>query len=382
MTRAVPAPELGAAPRVLVIATQQIGDVLLTTPLIGAVRRRWPEATIDLLGHAGTLGMLDGNPDVAERIEVRPGESRRATLARLARLWRRYDLALITRASDRAHLYGLASARVRCGVVGSDRASNWWKRALCHHVVQSDDHVHTVDEKLALLAPWPQPAGDAVIEVVAPAARPLPAELAALLGERPIVVHVPSMWVYKQWPPAHYRTLIEALLAAGHQVVLTGSAGAHDQSLVAPLRALAAEPALVDASGRLDFGQLVTLLRAAAAYVGPDTSITHLAAACGTPVIALFGPTDPRRWGPWPVQGGAAYRATAPLQVLGNIRLLQGEARCAPGVPCGKSGCEDRNDSRSDCLENGLPPARVLAELSALLEAQPPRAGRGTRPIR
>jgi heptosyltransferase-3 len=367
---------LPSAPRVLIIATQQIGDVLLTTPLIGAVRRRWPQATIDLLGHAGTLGMLQGHADLTERIEVRPGESRRATLARLWRLWRRYDLALITRASDRAHLYGLAAARVRCGVVGPDRASNWWKRALCRHVVASDERVHTVDEKLALLTPWPC-VNDAPAVVLAPAATPLPAALTAQIGPGAVVVHVPSMWRYKQWPLAHYRVLIEALLAEDRQVVLTGSAGAHDQSLVAPLRALAAAPALIDATGQLDFGQLATLLRGAAAYVGPDTSITHLAAACGTPVIALFGPTDPRRWGPWPVQGAAAYRRSAALQIFGNVRVLQGEARCAPGVPCGRSGCEDHNDSRSDCLETGLAPQRVLIELRGLLQRD-----LGTRPSR
>ena len=59
--------------RILVICTRQIGDVLLTTPLIDAAKQRWPAARIDVLGFAGTLGMLRGNPQIGELIEVPAG---------------------------------------------------------------------------------------------------------------------------------------------------------------------------------------------------------------------------------------------------------------------------------------------------------------------
>ncbi|MEO7338873.1 MAG: LPS core biosynthesis protein, partial [Caldimonas sp.] len=59
--------------RILVVCTRQIGDVLLTTPLIRATRRRWPDAAIDVLGFTGTLGMLKGNPDIHELIEAPAG---------------------------------------------------------------------------------------------------------------------------------------------------------------------------------------------------------------------------------------------------------------------------------------------------------------------
>ena len=59
--------------RVLVILTRQIGDVLLSTPLIHAARQRWPQAQIDVLGFAGTLAVLRGNPDVSGFVEVHPG---------------------------------------------------------------------------------------------------------------------------------------------------------------------------------------------------------------------------------------------------------------------------------------------------------------------
>ena len=73
MTRKSPPDGRSEFQRILVICTRQIGDVLLTTPLIHAAKRRWPGAAIDVLGFAGTLGMLKGNPDVHQLVEVPPG---------------------------------------------------------------------------------------------------------------------------------------------------------------------------------------------------------------------------------------------------------------------------------------------------------------------
>jgi heptosyltransferase-3 len=347
--------------RIVVIATRQIGDVLLTTPLIRAVRQRWPHASIDVVGFTGTLGMLRGNPDVNVLIETPAGSS--GGLPLLHRLWRRYDLALVTDVGDRAHLIALAAARCRSGVIPQQNPSNWWKRLLLDHVVvaagdQGDKHV--VTEKLDLLAPWAQAAAHP--QVRAPEGRELPAEIASQLRDGFVAVHAPSMWPYKQWPLAHFETLVRALTAQGRQVVLTGSAGARDQECIAPLRGI---EGVLDVSGRLDFNQLVTLLKRAALYIGPDTSVSHLAAASGVPVIAIFGPTNPVRWAPWPADGNARFTQRGPLQHAGNVTLLQSELPC---VPCGRAGCEDHRQSRSDCLVD-IGPDRVIAEATKILTA-------------
>jgi len=355
---------------ILVIATRQIGDVLLTAPLIDAARRRWPAAAIDVLGFERTLGMLEGHAAVRERIEVPAGQGWRASMALLQRLWRRYDLALVTQHSDRAHLYGWCAARVRSGLVPARRSTSWWKRLLLRHAVTiDDDTTPTVLEKLALLQPWQADAG--AVTVAPPPARALPADLESALATRFVVVHVPSMWSYKQWPLASFERLIAGLLAAGHQVVLSGSGSPTDQAQVAPMRRLGAPPRLLDASGRLDLRQMAALLARAALYVGPDTSITHLAAACGTPVVTMFGPTNPVRWGPWP-QGAsaAAYRRAQPRQTAGRIVLLQAAQDC---IACGRAGCDDHHHSRSACLD-ALPVERVLDECLAVLAAGTPPA--------
>lgn len=356
--------------RILVICTQQIGDVLLTTPLMRAAKQRWPNASIDVLGMAGTLGMLRGNPDIAQLIEAKPGSGWFRSLPLIWRLWRRYDLALVTQAGDRAHLYGWVAARTRSGLVPGQRHLNWWKsRLLDHQHVLQGEKVHSVVEKLLLLEPWMQglPAN---MNVVPPAPEALPPELAAVLRERFVVVHAPSMWTYKQWPAQHYKVVLSALMADGVQVVLTGSGSEVDRSQVDAVKSVGSEPDLVDVSGRLNLAQVGTLLRRAALYIGPDTSITHLAAACGVPVITMFGPTNPMVWGPWPQGSGTPqpYVKRSNDQLAGKVILMQGPGDC---VPCRQEGCERRRDSRSECLD-GIEPQRVLAHARAILARTAP----------
>ena len=369
--------------RVVIIVTRQIGDVLLTTPLLQAARERWPQARIDVLAFAGTAGMLHGNPHLDRLLEypARLGWSGFRSLAR--RLWRRYDLALVADPGDRAHLLGWIAAPRRSGVIPAHGASNWLKHLALEHVVVSAGDlgsVHVTAERQALIAPWVDGAMPPA-QVVPPPARDLPPALRELVEPGAVVVHAPSMWPYKQWPIAHFERLVVALLAQGRQVVLTGSGGGRDQECIAPLRALGQPPQLLDASGQLNFNELAALLRDAALYIGPDTSVSHLAAATGVPVIAIFGPTNPLRWAPWPAKAGAQelFARSAAVQQAGNVTVLQGTQPC---VPCGRAGCEDHRQSRSDCLPS-ITPEQVLAQVERLLglrrSAAPPAQGLGTR---
>jgi heptosyltransferase-3 len=355
--------------RILVVATRQIGDVLLTSALIRAARNHWPGAQIDVIGFAGTLGMLRGNADVNELIETPPRLGWRGFRALMRRLWRSYDLALVTQPGDRAHLMGWIAAPCRSGILPPEGGSNWWKKAILDHVVTSAGdrgEVHVVTEKVALLAPWLEDAPTPP-RVIPPPASALPDDVLQQLRPGAVVLHGPSMWAYKQWPLDHFKVLASALLAEGRQVVLTGSSSARDQECIAALRDLAPAPRLLDLSGRLDFTQLASLFGKAALYIGPDTSVSHLAAAAGIPVIAIFGPTNPQRWAPWPAkpETRALFERSTLVQSVGNVTLLQSDRAC---VPCGRAGCDDHVNSRSECLID-IKPERVLREALRILRA-------------
>ena len=109
------------------------------------------------------------------------------------------------------------------------------------------------------------------------------------------------------------------------------------------------------------------MLAGARLFVGPDTSVTHLAAATGCPTVALYGPTDPRLWGPVPAAGlDPMWAATGLIQRRKNVWLVQNPLSC---LPCQNEGCERRISSFSRCLDE-LMPAQVLRAVDAALASQ------------
>jgi heptosyltransferase-3 len=108
-------------------------------------------------------------------------------------------------------------------------------------------------------------------------------------------------------------------------------------------------PDVLRLDGKLTWPELTSLIGCAQVYVGPDTAVTHLAAATGTPTVALYGPTDPRLWGPWPFAGlDRPWAAAGTIQQRDNAWLVQNPLPC---LPCQQEGCERRLDSFSQCLD-------------------------------
>ena len=376
--------------KVLFIATRQIGDVLVTTPLISKARELWPDAEFHFLGYKGKLDMLKGNPDITQVIETsdRPGFTEYLSL--FNRLFQRYDLAFVTQPSDRAYFYGLVAAFRRVGVLGGhpqgkdalDQAKrdktqkqNAWKKWICMHTVDVDYFSqHVITEKLRLLEVFfknPEDLFTKPISVTPPIGEALSPVISNELTQPYVVLHPGPLTAYKRWPLAHWQALITWLVRRGFQVVLSASPAKQDLLLNQDILSLLEEKVqeqVIDTAGRLSIPQAGALLRGAALYVGVDTSITHLAAACNIPTIALFGATPPTNFGPWPngFIGKQPYQLRARSQSVGNITILQGPGNC---VPCRKAGCLDRADSNSECLDL-LEPSEVIRAIERALNQQ------------
>ena len=369
--------------KVLFIATRQIGDVLVTTPAIEKARELWPNAEFHFLGYRGKIDMLKGNPNISRLIETsdRPGLIEYLHL--IGRLLQRYDLAIVTQPSDRAYLYGLLAARHRVGVLGGhpqglaeqdtskrskSEKQNAWKKLISMHTVDVEYFAqHVIAEKLRLLEVFyqnPRDVFNKAISVTPPIGEPLSAGVAKQLRSPYVVIHPGPLTAYKRWPLAYWQTLITWIVKQGWQVVLSASPAKQDLQLNHDILSLL-DPEIrqnvVNTLGELSIPQAGTLIRGALAYIGVDTSITHLAAACNIPTIALFGPTPPTNFGPWPngFMGEQPYLLRARSQTVGNITILQGPGEC---VPCRKAGCEDKATSNSECLDQ-LEPAQVIEAL-------------------
>ena len=347
--------------KILLIVNQQIGDVLLSTPLLRAMRIAWPQAVIDVLVYENTAGILAGNPDCNGIITVvhRPNLSGYWQL--LKKILRRYDLAVSTQGNDRAHQYMFFAAPLRFGLMPDLSRRTRLKRMVCSAWTLLDEaHLHTVSQNnLLALKMGIAPCYDIVPPKDNHARKTLSALLQFNIETNPyIVIHPRPMWQYKCWTDAGWQALISNLVTTGKKIIVTGGPSAEEQTYCADLANLYPD-AVISIAGKTSFAELATLLVYADAYIGPDTVTTHLAAACGTPTLAIFGPTNPVKWGPWPraLQSETSpWQSIAPLQKIGNVTLLQGLGDC---VPCHSAGCEDHNNSDSQCL-NELPASRVI----------------------
>ncbi len=342
-------------PRILVIALRRLGDVLLTTPLIRSLRRAYPEARIEALVFADTAGILQGNPDIDRTIAMPPRPSALQTLACAARLAGRYDLAVSVQSGDRPTGFAILAGRKRVAPV-EQRFSGRIKRALLQRSVPHDPRAHRVEAILRLA----DALGIARVPEVVP---PRALEPAVLPAGEIAVVHAAPMFHYKRWTMEGWRALSAALAQRGLQVVATGGPAADERAYLDTVWD-GANVKRVD--GRLNWGELTGLLSRARVFVGPDTSVTHLAAATGCPTIAVYGPTDPRLWGPWPVGGlSEPWAATGAVQRRGNVWLVQ---HAFPCTPCQLEGCERKLESYSACLD-ALSLEQVMQAVDAALKA-------------
>lgn len=350
---------------ILVIITRRIGDVLLTTPLIRTLKAAWPQAQIDVLVFENTRDILANHPDIHKVISM----PNRMNFTWILHMWNRYDLAVSALTSDRATLSAWLAGKQRIGLL-EDKPNQSWKRCLLNDWVVFDHlNTHTVSMGLKLASKL----GLALQYEISVAWTAQDKSLvdALLATEKPVyaVLHIYPKFAYKMWHADGWVALVTWLNAQHLQVILTGSSDPNElryiQNLVAKL-----PPTTLNLAGKLNFAHMAYLLANAKLYVGPDTVTTHLAAACGAPTVALFGPSNPVKWAPWP----HGYQAqSSPWQMIGatqqvaNVALIQGmqpktRANC---VPCHLEGCDRHINSHSQCLDE-LPASRVIAAINSL----------------
>jgi heptosyltransferase-3 len=354
-------------PRILVITLRRLGDVLLTTPLIRTLRRGFPLATLDVLVFRGSAPILDGNPDIDNVRTMSERPSAGETLALVRELWRRYDLVVSTQAGDRPTFFAWVAARRRIGVVPQPGAPGaWWKRYVHDAPIAPAPDSHRVTQLLQL-------ATALGLEPVAEIVCPQRASVAEFAPRQPYaVVHASPFYRYKRWTDAGWRALARSLLERGLAVVASEGPDPAERAYMDSLWGAGDVP-VARTRGRPDWASLAVLLAGARVYVGPDTSVTHLAAATGCPTVAIYGPVNPRLMGPWPVGGlSEPWNPAGTIQHRGNVWVVQNPLPC---LPCEKLGCAGHLDSHSQCLDE-LSARQVLAAVDLALRSRPTASGR------
>ncbi len=348
--------------RALVIKLRHHGDVLLSSPVFTALKRAAPEAEIDALVYRETAPMLEGHPAISVLHTIDRALKKSGPFARLRgewRLWRalrarRYDLVVhLTEHPRGAWLTRLAGARY--GVAPERERAGWfWRSCFTHrYLLPLASPRHTVEthlDALRRIGIWPDDADKALVLVPGAAAEAGVAKLLAahaLARGRFVLIHPGSRWLFKCLPAAPTAAMLDRLAADGWPLVMTGAPDLAEVALVSAIKAAMHSP-VVDLSGQLTLPELGALIAAARVFIGCDTAPMHMAAAMGTPVVAWFGPSDERVWGPWRVPHRVVVSTAHPCR------------------PCHNNGCGGSNNS--DCLLT-LPLAQVSAAVAELLAA-------------
>lgn len=352
---------LSSLRRALVIKLRHHGDVLLTSPVFAGLKAAAPDCEIDALVYRDTAPLLEGHPAISQIHTIDRGWKKLSPLAQLGAEWalltalrhRRYDLVIhLTEHRRGAWLTRLLAPR--WSVAPAYRKGGKFWRNSFSHLVSAPGHAlrHTVErnlDALRVLGIHPPPAGRKLVLVPGAEAE---AKIDALLAEAGLAagdfihLHPGSRWLFKCWPVEKTAALIEQLNADGHRLVLTAAPDERERAMIAELRRLSAAPVL-DLSGQLSLRELAALTARAKLFVGVDSAPMHIAAAMGTPVAALFGPSGDKEWGPWMVRQ----------------KVLTSDHSCRP---CGNDGCG--GSKVSDCLVT-LPVTQVLAACEQLLKA-------------
>lgn len=365
---------------ILVVCIRLIGDVILSTPLVGLLKSAYPAAEIDYLVNRGTGEFLEKDPRIRKVLYTRNREARKPVgnpePGYFRKIFRRYDMAITLNASDRGNIAVLiAGRRTRIGFfqeMGIHK-TGWRKLFLTHPLpFPGMSHVARVSQAVAEAIAIPVPRLEAKVFWD----REDEGKRDALLRREGVagpffVIHPFARWRYKYWVADRFAKVSDEIARGyGIRPVWTSSPDPEEVRRLREASALCRiRPALC--AGEFTLNQMTCLLSRAALYVGLDTAVSHLAATVGIPMVVLFGPTIAERWSPWNNGGPVEQQCPLPrgTQRAGRMILIQKDWDC---IPCGKSGCDGKG-GESRCLA-GIQVPEVLGAVRELMEGPPSSA--------
>ncbi len=336
---------------ILLVRFSSMGDVLLTTPLIRALRSRLPEARIDYFTKPAFASVLKGNPHLNRVIEL-PGSGSFAQLRRSVADMKRegkYDLALDLHRNPRSWYV------MRSGLAAKASRSrkNRFKRLLLIHVginlYGSDPAPMAVRYFTALSGIFDPPIGPDAAGAEIFLDDDDRVEASGALGDvgQYVVVAPSARWPTKRWLPERFAAVGDILAdRLDAHVVLLGAA--EDRELAGSVARLSSCAAL-NLAGKLSIRGAAAVIEKARAFVGNDTGLMHVAGALGTPGAVVFGPTT-RHLGFFPYK--------SPVKVVENNGL---ECR-----PCTKQGQKKCQKKHFRCMEEVCVDSVVDAVIEAI----------------
>lgn len=286
--------------KILLIQLKRIGDLVLTTPVLAALREKFPDAQVTLVVSSECAELLPALNGVDRTLTVERGLKDASAFVAVAR--NKFDYCVDFTRNDRSAFLALLSrGRKRIVSYRILRRSPLRRRCYNEFVQHRMRDMHTIDYNLSLLQPLGISDASPSIHLNLPPASldSANALLAAASIDRPFVIfHPGSARVEKFWGPHRWANVIDYLRANwAVKVVLTGGTSELERTHLEEIKTHLRQP-IVDFSGKTDLLTLTALIAQARLLVTVDSAPMHLAAATRIPQVILFGPTNPFHWRP------------------------------------------------------------------------------------
>jgi ADP-heptose:LPS heptosyltransferase len=271
--------------RILLIRLRSMGDCLLLTSPIHALKQQFPGFRVSVLVEARFAGCFEGNPDVGEVVSIKnKKEGLRLPI-------RRFDLVINLHGGSTSLAYALLAHGPRVGF--EQFRFRWLYDGL---LPPPDPSVHTVEATLAAFQ-WLGVKQQTPPPLQFPGRSEKAKRILSSLRKPYAVIHPGALMGTKRWSAQHFAEFALALQGMGLATILTCGPG--EESTVAEVAGYLPSPQILLG---LRVPELAELIRGARLYAGNDSGPMHLAAAVGTPIVALWGSSDSRRWRPWVVE--------------------------------------------------------------------------------
>ncbi|HWS85540.1 MAG TPA: glycosyltransferase family 9 protein [Pyrinomonadaceae bacterium] len=335
---------------VLVVRLRSIGDTVLATPSLHALRRFLPGARIDVLLEDWVAPLLEGSDDVDRVLTVRrKSQSSRLRVARRLRS-EGYDVAYnLHGGSTAALLVRATGARHRVGYADYAYAALHNHQAPPSAALWGTEKTHSAEQQLALLGWTGVPVTDRPASrlAVTPAAaavveRRLKDEAKLSAGQPFALVHPAAAFDTKTWAAANFARVVDHLASRGLPTVAV--AGPGEEGVIEDVRSRSSAP--LAGFTNLSLPELTALAARASLFLGNDSGVAHVAAAVRVPQVVVFGSSNVAHWRPW---------TSAPAEVVRE------EMPCAPcpGYTCAEFGAPE-------CIRR-VPVERVVAAVERVL---------------
>jgi heptosyltransferase III len=341
--------------KILVIKLRHIGDVLLTVPVFRALRETFPNAHVSALVNSGTEEVLTGNPLIDEVItfdrNVKTGSFPAKCSSEISFLLqiraKGFDMTVDLTSGDRAAVFSFVSgARYRLAY-HPEGGGFPGKRFLYTHLANKDGSLHMALQNLDVVRQFGIATRDHSVGFFIPPdaeeyVDKIFADHSICDSDTIIHIHPTSRWLFKCWKDEFMAEVINWLICNNARIIVTSSPYEEEMKKTEKILDLLHDRTkVVDLCGKTTLKQLAAVSAKASLFFGVDSAPMHIAAAAGTPVFALFGPSGAAQWGPW---------CDDKLVFVKNLG-------CVTCEKCARDGIETRR-----CLE-AITPAEVISAM-------------------